>query len=468
MAEEITIGRRDFLAVAGAAIPALIIGSYVWAKGAKREPNIVWLIADDAGWKDFGCYGHPTIRTPNIDKLAEEGVRFTHAFVTSPQCSPSRSSMWTGKYAHSMGTEDLHVSLPKDQVILPELLRQKGYYSGNVCKLHLGEDATDKFDFIHQDIKAWEEFMDTRPKDRPFFLTLGFTDPHRPYQKGSFEPAHTRDDVIVPPYLPDTDEVREDLALYYDEISRMDAEIGELLNRLEQEGLEKDTVVFFWSDNGQLFPRAKGTVYDAGIAEPLIVRWKANLTPGVRHGLASLVDITPTVLDIAGVKAPVDIQGRSMLPEIISEKAPGRDYIFAERNWHDIDDHVRTVRSKRFKYIRNYFPMEPFCIPADAAASITFQEMRALRDAGKLTAEQMLMFRWPRPAEELYDLENDSDEFRNLADEPAYQTVLGQLRRQLDKWIAQTNDVPPEKRLANKYDYETGQRLDGEQKTGDR
>ena len=458
MKNEAIISRRKFLAATGAVIPAIMAGSYASAKEEKK-PNIVWLVADDAGWKDFGCYGHPTIRTPNIDKLAEEGVRFTHAFVTSPQCSPCRASMWTGKYAHSVGAEDLHAPLPKDQVILPELLKQKGYYSGNVCKLHLGKDAADKFDFIHQDIKAWQKFMDTRPKNRPFFLTLGFRDPHRPYQKGTFQPPHTKDDVIVPPYLPDTDEVREDLALYYDEISRMDAEIGDLLKRLKQEQIEEDTVVFFWSDNGQPFPRAKGTLYDAGIAEPLIVRWKANIAPGVRHGLASLVDITPTVLDIVGIKVPPDIQGRSMLPEIKSCKAPGRKYIFAERNWHDIDDHIRAVRNKRFKYIRNYFPKEPFCIPADAAASVTFQEMRKLRDAGTLTAEQMLMFRWPRPAEELYDLENDPDEFRNLADEAAYQTILQQLRRQLDKWIAETDDVPPEKRLPNKYDYETGQRL---------
>jgi arylsulfatase A-like enzyme len=443
---------------AAASMPMLMSGQIAQAY-QKKTPNIVLIIADDASLGDFGCYGHPHIKTPNVDQMAIDGVRFKHAFVTSPQCSPSRTSIWTGKYAHSMGTEDLHTPLPKNQIIVSELLRQKGYYCGNAGKFHLGKNAEHKLDFLNNDIESWLKFMDIRPKDKPFFLVQGFYDPHRPYEKGAIDSPHKRKDVLVSPDLPDTDEVRDDIALYYDEISRMDAEIGKLLKRITQEGLEENTVIFFCSDNGAPFPRAKGTLYDAGIATPLIVRWKGHFKPGVRDGLASLVDITPTILALANIEPPRDIHGRSMIAEIVSEKAPGRDYIFTERNWHDIDDHIRSVRDKRFKYIRNYFPREPFSIAADLASSATFQKMRQLRDAGRLNTEQMLISRWPRPHEELYDLEKDPNEFRNLVYDQAYQKILTKLRRELDKWIAETNDVPPEKRQPNTFDYETGEPL---------
>jgi len=452
------ISRRNFLATTGAAVPALSLRMNGFSRNAQKL-NIIWLIADDAGWKDFGCYGHPTIKTPNIDRLATNGIRFTRAFVTSPQCSPSRSSVWTGKYAHTMGTEDLHAPLPAAQTILPELLHKKDYFCGNVGKLHLGKAAEKKFDFLDKDIHAWEKFFRNRPANKPFFLTLGFYDPHRPYKANAIAQPHKSKDVIVPPYLPDNEETRKDIALYYDEISRMDSEIGSLLQYLSKNSLEEKTIIFFWSDNGSPFPRAKGTLYDAGIATPLIVQWKGTLLPGLRHQLTSCLDLAPTILDLVGLKPPEDMQGKSMLPVIRSAEAAGRDYIFAERNWHDIDDHCRTVRSKRFKYIRNYYPREPFAIPADVVRSITFQKMRQLRDTGQLTKNQMLIFRWPRPKEELYDLASDSWEFNNLIYDPAYQDVLKEMRLQLDRWITETNDISPQKRKPNLYDYETGKKL---------
>jgi hypothetical protein len=180
MTDSVSISRRDFMIGAAA---SMLMSPQVAQTHQKKMPNIVLIIADDASLGDFGCYGHPHIKTPNVDQLAIDGVRFRHAFVTSPQCSPSRTSIWTGKYAHSMGTEDLHTPLPRGQIIVSELLRQKGYYCGNAGKFHLGKNAEQMLDFLDNDIKTWRKFMDIRPKDKPFFLVQGFYDPHRPYEK---------------------------------------------------------------------------------------------------------------------------------------------------------------------------------------------------------------------------------------------------------------------------------------------
>ncbi|HKJ69610.1 MAG TPA: sulfatase-like hydrolase/transferase, partial [bacterium] len=421
------------------------------------RPNIVWLIADDAGWNDFGCYGHPTLKTPNIDALAGQGIRFMNAFVTTPQCSPSRASTWTGKYAHTIRAEDLHDPLPENETIITEPLQQEGYYCGNVGKLHLGKPTRRKLDFVHRDVEAWRNFLARRPKDRPFFLAAGFKDPHRPYPDSGDQILYRKSNVVVPPYLPDTDKVRQDLALYYSEISRMDDDIGQVMEQLRKDGVEENTLVIFWSDNGLPFPRAKGALYDPGIGTPLIFQWKRQFTPDVRRQLTSLIDLMPTTLDLAGIEPPADVRGRSFAPVLRHADQPGRTRVFAERNWHDIDDHIRAVRTRRFKYIRNYYPKEPFGFPSDVTRSRTFQTMRRLRDAGELSAEQLLIFRWPRPEEELYDLEKDPNEFHNVVHNPAYQDVLKNLRTELDRWITETDDVPPEKRKPDKTTCETGE-----------
>ncbi|MBN2457174.1 MAG: sulfatase [Sedimentisphaerales bacterium] len=450
--------RRSFLkssALAAAAWPfKKSLGST-----AKKQPNIVWLIADDMGWKDCGCYGHPTIKTPNIDRLAAEGIRFTNAFVTSPQCSPMRATLWTGKYAHSMRVEDLHTPLPAEEAILPEILNKNGYYCGNLGKLHLGKAAAAKFDMADIDRHKWKKFLDERPKDKSFFLTVGFTDPHRPYKKGAIESPHTKDDVVVPAYLPDTGETRMELALYYDEISRMDGEIGQILDYLRQHKLEENTIVLFLSDNGSPFPRAKITLYDSGIGTPLIMKWKGHWQPSLRCGLVSTVDIAATFLDILGLQATTGMHGRSIFRQIIDPQKPGRKYVFAERNWHTTDDHIRALRTKKYKYIRNAYPSEPLGQDSGMTNSATFRKMRQLRDAGKLTKEQLQIFRCPRPAEELYDLDTDPCEFRNLVKELAYKKVLAELRCRLDKWVAETNDVPASKRKPDLINRETGEKL---------
>lgn len=451
--------RRTFLQLIGT-IPAFTIGSCALPQ-TDTSPNILWLMADDMGWRDVGCSGHPSIRTPNIDGLAADGLHFVDAYVTSPSCSPSRASLWTGKFAHSVGAEELNDPVPGDVLLLPELLRSKrGYYSGNVGKFHIGDNNARKFDYIRDGISDWRQFFADRPPDKPFFLTVGFRDPHRPYSPGIIEQPYTPDDVVVPRYLPDTGETREELALYYNEITRMDTEIGHILTYLREQDLERETIVLFFSDNGSPFPRAKTTVYDSGIRTPLIVHYPEHFGTGIRHGLVSLIDLFPTILDLLSVEIGDDLQGRSFAPLIHGTHQKIRDYVYAERNWHTTDDHIRAVRSLQYKYIWNAYPDEPLGHDMGITSSITARKMRELRDQGELTPEQRRIFQHPRPAEELYDVTRDPNEFYNLAEEPAYQEILKQYRNICRDWMEQSNDVSPSKRLPDTIDRETGEWLD--------
>ncbi len=454
--------RRHFLKTSALLTSGLLTGLVSQSTNAQnnQRPNIIWLIADDVGSKEIGCYGHPTIRTPNIDSIAKNGIRFTQAFVTTSSCSPSRASMFTGKYPHSTGAENLHDPLPSDQAILPELLSPAGYYWGSVGKCHLGSAAEKKFDVILRKVENWKQFMAERPKDCPFFLSVGFYDAHRVFDRGCVDPPYTHDDVIVPPYLPDIPEAREELAGFYDEITRMDGVIGEILNHLEENGIIENTLVVFFGDNGMPFPRAKTTLYDSGIETPLVAQWPGIIEEGeVYDGLVSLVDLAATMLHAADLPIPKDMEGISMINQVQKPEEHERQYIYAEKNWHDLEDHSRAVRDKRFKYIRNSIPEKPLETSADTAVAPLFQKMREMRDAGTLTREQMLLFRARRATEELYDLAYDPMEFHNLAYEPAYQGVLKRMRNALDNWIEETNDIPVSKSLPDEFHPETGERI---------
>ena len=427
---------------------------------AAGPPNIVWLVGDDVGPLEIGCYGHPTIKTPAIDRLARQGVRYTRAFVTTSSCSPSRASFLTGKYPHATGAENLHDPLPAEQVILPEMLRVKGYYSGVVGKFHLGPATRPKFDRVLGAVDDWRRFLEERPKDRPFFLLVGFHDAHRPFDRGCVEPPTRTDAVVVPPYLPDVDEARRELAGFYDEIRRMDAVIGDVTAWLEAAGLTDETMVVFFGDNGPPFPRAKTTLYDSGIATPLVIRWPGQARAGlVQTGQISTVDLVATTLEAVGLDVPGDVQGVSQLASLTDPLWTGRRFVFAERNWHDFDDHSRAVRTRHYKYIRNALPQRAQETSADSIVAPLFQRMRKMRDAGTLSREQMLLFRDPRPSEELYVLDADPWEFRNVAADPAYASVLSDMRSALDDWVQQTRDVPPSKALPDEFDRETGKRI---------
>ncbi len=452
------------------------------------QPNLVLIIADDMAWDDLGCYGHPAIQTPNIDKLAKEGMRFTRAFLTASSCSPSRASLITGRYPHSTGAEQLHWPLPPEQETVSELLREAGYWTGAAGKWHLGDAVRGRFDEVREvdesgfqlpagdtagkfvetgvgDEKSgcheWVPLLRDRPKDKPFFLWLAALDPHRPYDEGILEAPHRPEDVRVAPYHLDTPEVRHDYTLYYDEITRLDRFVGLVMEELEAQGIAEETLVLFISDNGRPFPRDKTSVYDSGIRTPWIVRWPGQVEAGsVCESLVSSVDIAPSFLELAGAPRAKTMEGVSFLPLLDDPTASIRECAFAEKNWHDYEDHSRAVRGMRFKYIRNYFNDLPGTPPADAVRGDTFQTMLKLEEEGKLTEAQRMFIVAPRPKEELFDAEADPHEILNLAGDPKHADVLEELRAALANWEKETGDRVPELRTADEFDRITGNPTD--------
>ncbi len=409
----------------------------------QAPPNVLIFVADDAGWSDFGVYGNEVITTPNVDRLAETGLRVAYAFLTTPQCSPSRISILSGKYPHATGAEDLHMPLPEAEILLPTLLKEQGYFTGHMRKTHYGPNGERQFDWYSQAVEDFPEFLEAAG-DHPFFLWVGFRDPHRGYQQGAFDPPHDPAEVIVPPFLADTPETRADLALYYDEIARMDQNIGRFLEALDARGLRENTLVVFLSDNGMPFPAAKGTLYDAGIRTPLIFSWPAGIEVGaVAQGPVSVIDLAPTLLELAGTPPPEAMQGQSIRALLQKPSLPGRSYVFSERNWHNCDEHMRSVRTARYKLIRNAYVELPHGTPADASRSPSWYSLIRRKKQGALTWPQQRIFQVPRPRIELYDLQKDPGEFYNVADEADYAEVVRELTAVLDQWIDETGDFPP-------------------------
>jgi N-sulfoglucosamine sulfohydrolase len=420
-------------------------------RAAPAPPNVLILIADDLGWHDTGAYGNRGIRTPAIDGLARSGLMVEWAFGTTPQCSPSRLSILSGDYAHALRVEDLHTPLPDGILLLPSYLQRRGYFTGMMAKRHLGPNGERQFQWYSPRLSAdLPAFLDSAGT-RPFFLWVAFNDPHRPYQQGTIPHPHSPARVSVAPYLADTPGTRADLARYYDETGRMDGEIGRIMAELDRRQLREKTLVVFLSDNGPPFPREKGTLYDPGTRTPLIFSW-----PGViranqvyRRGLVSTVDLTPTLLEIAGVALPDSLQGRSFRPLLTSpESYAGRDSVFSERNWHDCDEHQRAVRTRRFKLIRTDAYTElPLCTAADIGASPSFLALRARAKARKLTPAQRRLFEAPRARLELYDLARDPWELDNVADDPRYAREVRRLAAVLQQWMEDSDDFPSTYRI---------------------
>ncbi|QDU94923.1 sulfatase family protein [Lignipirellula cremea] len=429
---------------------------------AEERPNFIIMIADDVSWDDLGAYGHPHIRTPNLDQMAADGVRYDLAFLTCSSCSPSRCSIMTGRYPHSTGAGELHQPLPADQVMFPALLKQAGYYTAAAGKWHLGEPARKAFDRIEDGrpsgCEKWVEVLHERPRDKPFFLWLAAYDAHRGYSKGTLKVPHTNEDAVVPPYLPDAPETRGDLAMYYDEISRLDSYAGKVLAELDEQKAAENTLVLFLADNGRPFPRCKTTVYDSGVRTPFIVRWPVVVPRGsVCRELVSSIDIAPTFCELAGLRPAPTFQGQSFVPQLPTPDVAIRDHIVAEHNWHDYEAYERGLRDQRYLYIRNWRPELPGTPPADAVRSPTYAVMQKMRDAGgSLTPDQRSCFLTPRPEEELYDTIEDPHCLRNLADAPGSQEVLVRMRAAMVSHRKKYDDPEPGQLTPDRFDREEG------------
>ena len=458
----------------------------VVSNGAR--PNFVLIIADDMSWDDCGAYGHTKIQTPNIDRLADQGMRFDQAFLTISSCSPSRASIITGRYPHRTDAEELHWPLPAEQTTFTEILRASNYWCGAAGKWHLGDAVKDRFDKIMAadtsgfqlptgtagqtgkfvettagDVRSgctdWVPLLKGRPRDQPFCVWLAALDPHRPYgdELEAIKKRYSPSDVRLPPYHADSAEVRDDYLDYYAEITRFDRYVGKVMDELESQGVADNTFVVVFSDNGRPFPRDKTTIYDSGIRTPFVVRFPKLVKAGTTCAtLVSSVDIAPTVLDLAGCKIPDSMDGVSFQQTLRNPKHASRNFVFAEKNWHDFEDHARAVRDTRFKYIRNYYDDLPNTPPADAVRSPTYERLKLLHQQGKLTTEQQACFRAPRAKEELYDTRRDPHETNNLAMDPQFKQHLTRLRAELKRWENRTGDSPPALRTADEFDRVTG------------
>ncbi len=441
--------RREFLYTTGLTAGALLSSASGRSAPAER-PNILWLIGEDMG-PDLGCYGTPLMRTPNLDRLAAEGARFDLCFTTAPVCSPSRSALITGMYQTSIGAHqhrshrDDGYTLPEPVQLITDLFRGAGYFTANVRTAAPDVRGTGKTDFNFQVQKPFDgNDWNQRAEGQPFYAQVNFSEAHR----GGAWPAARKQDYLVdpdkieiPPYYPDHPVVRDDYANYLDSINLLDTKVGAVLQRLEDEGLAENTVVFFFGDNGRCHVWEKQWLYEGGIHVPLIVRWPGHIKPGtVRDDLISAIDISATSLRLAGIQPPAYMEGRAFLGGGVRK----RNFVVAARDRCDETvDRIRCVRTKRHKYIRNFHPELPYTQP-NAYKERSYPAltvMKQLHAEGKLTPAQDRFMAPEKPVEELYDLRSDPHEVHNLADSPRHQAVLQRLRETLDRWIRQTGDM---------------------------
>lgn len=437
--------RRGFLrAATGVSVAALTANG-----AATPKPHILWIIAEDFS-ADLPCYGDRTVATPNIDRLAAEGMRFNRAFMTAPVCSAARSALATGMYQTSIGAHhhrshrDDGYRLPNGVRLFTKYLREAGYHTSNLRNRH-GLHGTGKTDlnFTAEQPFDSDDWSDRKP-GQPFYAQINFSETHRAFNRFPESPIDPVK-VPVPPYYPDHPAVRLDLATYYDDIQHLDVKVGKVLQRLEEEELSDDTIVIFLGDHGRPFPRGKQFLYDEGIRIPLIVRIPpkyrvAGYTPGtVNDDLVSSIDVTATTLWLAGVNLPAHMEGQ----RIYGSGARKRPHIIAARDRCDeTRDRIRCVRDKQFKYIRNYFPDRPYT-QQNVYKDTVYPTLRAMRDlhaAGKLTGAAAQFMAPTRPAEEFYDLAADPHEITNLAGRPEHRKRIEQMRRTLDEWIRRSGD----------------------------
>ncbi len=442
--------KSAFVALALLGLPALV------AAGAQPAPNIVVFIADDLGWEETSPYGNPVVRTPNLQRLANEGMRFDRFILTASSCSPSRSSMFSGRYPHNTGAMNLHVDMQPDVELFIEPLRAAGYYTMLVGKSHGTNqpqvakkfDLMDKADWNRPWTMGdmWERALRQRPPGQPFFLWAASIDPHRPFKQGDYKQPHDPAKVIVPPYYPDQSDLRADLADYYDEIGRFDEHIGQALRVLAEQKVLDDTVIVVISDNGRAFPQAKTRVNLPGIKSPLIVRYPPLVARGtVAAGLVSAVDLAPTLLELAAAPALRQMDGTSFVPMLRDPARRIRTTAFAEHNWHSFMAYERAVVTETHLYIHNWLPELSNPPPGEVVPLPFYQAMRQRFEAGALPTAFADSFIAPRPAEELFALPTDPHCMQNLAGNPAAGETLRALRQELDAWQRQTGDRFPGK-----------------------
>jgi N-sulfoglucosamine sulfohydrolase len=421
-----------------------------------ERPNILWLVAEDLSpiIPPFGDY---TVETPNLTRLAREGVRYSHVFSSSGVCAPSRAAIATGMYQNHIGAQHMRTTnaagfgvrglIPYEAVppsfvkMHSQYFREAGYYTSNRAK----EDYQ-----FRKAVTAWDDssadaHWRNRAPGQPFFSIFNFGITHESQIWAQADnPLLVPGDleVPIPPYLPDTEVAVNDIRRVYSNIVAMDRQVGEVLGQLEADGLLDNTVIFWYSDHGGPLPRQKRLLYDSGMRLPMIIRFPDGWGAGtVDDQLISFVDFLSTALSLAGIEPPGYVDGRAFLGDFVDRNP--RQYVHGAADRFDTEyDTIRAVRDNRFKYLRNFQPDRPYYLPLSYREQMPImQELLRLRDAGELTAAQSQWFRTSKDVEELFDTLQDPHELNNLAPDPRYSDKLGELRSELESWMASVGDT---------------------------
>ena len=434
---------------------ASLIAANTASQQPQKQPNILWISTEDLS-PHFGCYGDKIARTPNIDRLATQGIRYTNVFTTAAISAPCRAGIITGMYQTSIGCMHMRttsyrrgVENPVEFTAVPphyvkaftEYMRTAGYYCTN-------NNKTD-YQFAKDPVPAsiWDEcsrnanYRNRSDKSQPFFAVFNYLGTHESQDWDISKVKTDPESVQVPPYYPDNEIIRKNIAKMYDNIASLDSVVGVILNELEKEGELDNTIIFFWGDHGDGLPRAKRWLYDSGLNIPLIIKFPDKYRAGtVDDRLISSIDLGPTVLSLAGVPVPAHMQG---IPFLGKQTGSQRDAVFAARDRVDESyDMIRSVRTKNYLYVRNYYPNEPFPIWVPYLSNMPiYKEMLRLDAEGRLTGPQKSWMAYSRPPEELYNVKADPFQINNLVNDPKLKTVLEALRKRHKEWTIETSDM---------------------------
>jgi arylsulfatase A-like enzyme len=445
------INLKPLFGVSVASLLSLIASS----QQTQKHPNILWISTEDMS-PHLGCYGDKVAKTPNIDRLASQGVRYANVFTTAAISAPVRAGIITGMYQTSIGCMHMRTTSyrrsadnPVEFTAVPphyvkaftEYMRTAGYYCTN-------NNKTD-YQFAKDPVPTsiWDEcsrnahYKNRPDKNQPFFSVFNWTGTH---ESQNWDLGNVKTDpktVKLPPYYPDTEIIRRNFAKMYDNIARLDSVVGVLLAELEKEGELENTIIFFWGDHGDGLPRGKRWLYDSGLNIPLIIKWPDRNRAGqIDDRLISSIDLGPTVLSLAGIPVPAHMQG---IPFLGDQAGNPRDAVFAARDRVDESyDMIRSVRTSNYLYVRNYYPNEPFPIWVPYLSNMPiYKEMLRLDAEGRLTGPQKNWMAYSRPPEELYDVKADPFQIKNLINDPKYRNILTDLRQRHEKWTLETGDM---------------------------
>ncbi|MEM1135456.1 MAG: sulfatase [Bacteroidota bacterium] len=435
----------------------------------EQPPNILWLVTEDMS-PYLAAYGDSTIYeyTPNLNRLMNEGITFTHTFSPSGVCAPSRFAIATGMYPSSLGAHNMRtqgnkhfgnidiisydVVTPPEVKMMSQIMRENGYYTTNNAK----QDYQFKVSKTAWDQNGRHAHYKNKAEDQPFFAVFNHEVTHesRIWAKAEDSLYIPEDlEVPIPPYLPDTEIAKKDVRRMYSNIVEMDQQIGEKLKELEEAGLMDNTIIFWYGDHGGPLPRQKRLLYDSGMRLPLIVRLPDGIHAGTLDDrLVSFIDFAPTVFSLAGIQPPTYLEGQAFLGEFTAEP---RKYVHGAADRFDGKyDMIRAVRDKQFKYLQNFKPEQPYYLPVKYREQMPImQELLRLRDEGKLNDAQAQWFRETKDDDELFDCVNDPHELNNLANDPTYADKLAELREECDRWMKEIDDKGfiPEKKLIEQF-----------------